>query len=147
MIEEKDLKLPNGVWSLISERASDIHHAKHPEIMMNYELAEAANNKIEAEQILMDHVEKSHAGIKTCAYKVAKEINIDSAKKEIAKIDTTEREIVMETLKNVIKIDEISLQKIHDMIYSSENYDVAHLIFLTERDGSHTLLIVIFALE
>ena len=145
MIEHPEL--PTNCWELISEKASAIHHIKHPEIMMNYELAEAANNKIEAEQILMDHVEKSHAGIKTCAYKVAKEINIDSAKKEIAKIDTTEREIVMETLKNVIKIDEISLQKIHDMIYSSENYDVAHLIFLTERDGSHTLLIVIFALE
>ena len=146
MIEEKYLELPYEIWDLLSEKASDIHHAKHPNIMEEYTLAESTNNKDKAQQILIDHFEKSFDGIKICGYKIAKEIDIDYAEKEIRKLLEAPRETIMETLKQVIKIDENSLQKIHDMMYC-ENYDMTLLVPVQERDGSHTLLIFIFAVE
>ena len=147
MIEEKDLKLPDRIKRLIGDTVMKIQVVKHPEIGELYRSAEASNNELLALLTLMHYGRKLLDCSKLCGYKVAKELDIKRIKKEIKRINGAPREIILNGLKRFVKIDDISLQKIHDMMYSSESYDTTVLTLLPEEDGSHTLVIIVIAVE
>ena len=144
-METGQVEMEEAFANELMNRGINIFLNKHEDVRNQFMKAFAESNQDVMKEICDGMEEKIKNGIRRKAFVAENEI--ENGDEKIMALDGAPRETIMETLQQVFTIDDKYLQEIHDLMYSSENYDETTLAICHIPDGPTFILVTVFAIE
>ena len=139
------IEMDDTYENYLMNRGINYYLAKHKDIRDEFIDAYGKGDQDKMKEICEGLDEKIKQGIRRKAFVAENEI--ENGDEKIMALDGAERETIMETLQQVFTIEDKYLQEIHDMMYSSENYDDTMIAVCHIPEGPTFILVTVFAIE
>ena len=144
-METGQVEMEEAFANELMNRGITFYLAKHDDVKNKFLDAFGSGNQDVMKEICDGMEEKIKNGIRRKAFVAENEI--ENGDEKIIALDGAPRETIMETIQQVFTMDEKYLQEIHDLMYSSENYDETTLAICHIPDGPTFILVTVFAIE